>query len=383
MIRDLQRWLWLAGGAVAVVGAGSEWWSNRQPASLVDWKLARRVAGRISRRDGVPLTSAVEIDYEALSVECRVAVSNYFRREIDRDGAGVIPIDRDTWIDLNIRNFAKMLEPVESAYANLKQHSGIGGALLSLPARVAVSLQMGFMLGFLSRRVLGQYDIPLLEAGEGKTYLVEPNIEAIARKARVDPVAMRRWVALHEITHALEFESTPWLRDYLADLLREYLGEIASMIEDPGRVRRQAAAANGKSAVAGLREGALLGMLLSPRQREIVAQIQGVMSLMEGYSNHAMRNTGAKLIPGYHLLDRRMRKREQSRGLTFNVIARLLGLELKLQQYRLGETFVNLVVERGGIELLNRAWESPQSLPTLAEIENAETWIQRINAGAD
>ncbi len=382
MNRSLKHWFWLAGGAAAIADAGSGWWRNRRPASLVDWRLARRIAGEISRRDGVTSTSAAEVDYRAISVESRVAVSNYFRREIDRDGPSVIPLDRDAWIDINIRNFAKMLEPVESSYANLKQRSGIGGLLISIPARVAVSLQMGFMLGFLSRRVLGQYDIPLLEAGEGKTYLVEPNIEAVARKARVDPAAMRRWVALHEITHALEFESTPWLREHLAGLLREYLNEIASTIDDPGRIRRRAASAEGPSAVPGLREGGLLGLLLSPRQREIVAEIQAVMSLMEGYSNHAMRNTGAKLIPSFRVLDRRMRKREQSRGLMFNVLARLLGLELKLRQYRLGEKFVNFIVERGGTELLNRAWESPETLPTLAEIENAEAWIQRINVDA-
>lgn len=123
-------------------------------------------------------------------------------------------------------------------------------------------------------------------------------------------------------------------------------------------------------------------MLLSPRQREIVGSIQAVMSLMEGYSNHAMRNTGAGLIPGYAALDRRMRRREQSRGPAFNVFARLLGLEMKLAQYRLGEKFVNRIVERGGIDLLNRAWISWETLPTLDEIERPEDWIQRINAGA-
>ena len=381
MKSNLQRWLWIAGGASAAVGAGASWWNNRQPPGLVDWNLARRVAGRLSRRDG-PLAAVGDgVDYEAISVESRVAVSNYFRRRIDRDGPGVVPIDRADWIEVNIRNFTKMLEPIEKSYGELRRRGGVGAFLISAPARLAVSLQMGFMLGFLSRRVLGQYDIPLLEAGDGKTYLVEPNIEAVARKARVDPAAMRRWVALHEITHALEFETTPWLRGHLAGLLREYLGEIARTVGNPGRMRKQAAAAS-DSARPNLREGGLLGMLLSPRQREIVASIQAVMSLMEGYSNHAMRNTGAKLIPNYATLDRRMRRREQSRGLAFNIFARLLGLEMKLAQYRLGEKFVNFIVERGGTDLLNRAWESPSTLPTLAEIEAPEDWIQRINAGA-
>jgi coenzyme F420 biosynthesis associated uncharacterized protein len=379
---NLDRWLWMAGGASAAVGAGVGWWSRREPPGLVNWDLARRVAVGMSRRDAPPTDSPRDVDYAAISTECRVAVSNYFRREIDRDGAGVVAIDRAAWIEINIHNFGKMLEPIEASYSELKQRSGVGGFLISAPARLAVSLQMGFMLGFLSARVLGQYDIPLLEAGEGNTYLVDPNIEAVARKARVDPISMRRWVALHEITHALEFESTPWLRGYMAGLLREYLAEIAKTVGDPGSLRTRATEKRADEPKSGLREGKLLGMLLSPRQREIVGSIQAVMSLMEGYSNHAMRNTGAGLIPGYAALDRRMRRREQSRGLAFNVFARLLGLEMKLAQYRLGERFVNQIVERGGIDLLNRAWDSPEALPTLDEIELPEDWIQRINAGA-
>ena len=379
---NLNRWLLMAGGASAAVGVGVDWWSRREPPGLVNWNLARRVAVGMSRRDVPPAAPPRDVDYAAISTECRVAVSNYFRREIDRDGAGVVPIDRAAWIEINIHNFGKMLEPIEASYSELKQRSGVGGFLISAPARLAVSLQMGFMLGFLSGRVLGQYDIPLLESGEGKTYLVDPNIEAVARKTRVDPISMRRWVALHEITHALEFESTPWLRGYMAGLLREYLAEIAKTVGDPGSIRARAAEKREDGPKSGLREGRLLGMLLSPRQREIVGSIQAVMSLMEGYSNHAMRNTGAGLIPGYAALDRRMRRREQSRGPAFNVFARLLGLEMKLAQYRLGEKFVNCIVERGGIDLLNRAWISWETLPTLDEIERPEDWIQRINAGA-
>jgi putative hydrolase len=168
----------------------------------------------------------------------------------------------------------------------------------------------------------------------------------------------------------------------MAGLLREYLAEIAKTVGDPGSIRARAAEKREDGPKSGLREGRLLGMLLSPRQREIVGSIQAVMSLMEGYSNHAMRNTGAGLIPGYAALDRRMRRREQSRGPAFNVFARLLGLEMKLAQYRLGEKFVNRIVERGGIDLLNRAWISWETLPTLDEIERPEDWIQRINAGA-
>ncbi len=146
---DLNRWLWMAGGASAAAVAGADWWSRRESPGLVNWNLARRVAVGMSRRNTPPAAPPRDVDYAAISTECRVAVSNYFRRDIDRAGAGVVPIDRAAWIEINIHNFGKMLEPVEASYRELKQRSGVGGFLISAPARLAVSLQMGFMLGFL------------------------------------------------------------------------------------------------------------------------------------------------------------------------------------------------------------------------------------------
>ena len=67
-------------------------------------------------------------------------------------------------------------------------------------------------------RVLGQYDLALLsaEAAPGRLLFVEENIRATARALGVPLGPFRTWIALHETTHAFEFEAHPWLRPYLA-----------------------------------------------------------------------------------------------------------------------------------------------------------------------
>jgi uncharacterized protein (DUF2342 family) len=59
---------------------------------------------------------------------------------------------------------------------------------------------------------------------------------------------------------------------------------------------------------------------------------------------------------------------------------KITGLSLKMEQYKLGEHFVDFVVRERGIAFANRAWQSPEVLPTEAEIRDPERWIERMEA---
>ena len=56
----------------------------------------------------------------------------------------------------------------------------------------------------------------------------------------------------------------------------------------------------------------------------------------------------------------------------------ITGLALKMEQYRLGESFINAVAEKRGIKFANLIWEGPDKLPTLDELRNPQTWIDRV-----
>ena len=62
------------------------------------------------------------------------------------------------------------------------------------------------------------------------------------------------------------------------------------------------------------------------------------------------------------------------------MLERLLGLDLKLRQYREGRAFCDAVVARAGMTGLNTAFAGPEQLPTLAEIADAESWLSRVAA---
>ena len=102
---------------------------------------------------------------------------------------------------------------------------GLAKATMALANRWVTTRQLGFLLGFMGSRVLGQYDLALLsaEAAPGRLLFVEENIRATARALGVPLGPFRTWIALHETTHAFEFEAHPWLRPYLAERLERQL----------------------------------------------------------------------------------------------------------------------------------------------------------------
>jgi coenzyme F420 biosynthesis associated uncharacterized protein len=227
--------------------------------------------------------------------------------------------------------------------------------------RAGLDHYLAFMLAFLGRRVLGQYDPQLLgvEAIDGAgLYLVEANVEEWGRKADLPPSDLRRWLILHEMTHAWQFAAHPWLRGHMEESLRVLLDTVTKKTSPAVRI------------------AAFAGVL--PAQWRVMRQMQGTMSLIEGYSNLVMNELGVKLLPGFAVLEEAYRRRSSSKGVLDQLVWKFTGLDLKLQQYRRGEAFARAVYDAHGIKVLNLTWKGPEQMPTLGELGNPEAWCRRV-----
>jgi len=122
----------------------------------------------------------------------------------------------------------------------------------------------------------------------------------------------------------------------------------------------------------------LLGALQTPAQKELLATIETLTVVLEGFVDHIMDTVGRALIGSYGMLSEAVRRRrvEASDGDRF--VERLLGLQLGQAQYDRGAAFVRGVVERAGDEALGRLWASPRELPTAAEVDAPGLWLARI-----
>lgn len=363
--------------------------SPQQPddgSRLIDWNLATQVAIRVAGRTPSLHPGAraqLRAQYEGMLREIEQPIAAYVGNNLSLANTQVEVLDRAGWIRANMVNFRYLLQPVEDFYNENLSRSRFGSPLaFQQAARMMLGSQIGVLVGYLARRVLGQYDIALLGeqvTAAGKLYFVEPNLQQVEQTLGVPPDELRRWIALHEATHAHEFELYPWVRDYLDSSLRQYL---RLLIDDMrGRSDENTLVTIVNRFAANLRHGHnVINALMTPQQRELISRLQALMALAEGYSNHVMNNVGRDLLPNFQTIHARVEHRQRQRSQVEQLFLKITGLSLKMEQYRLGEHFVDQVVNQRGINFANRAWQSPESLPTEAEIRAADRWIARMEA---
>ena len=357
---------------------------------LIDWELATSVAIRTAGRAPMLHPGAraqIQSNYEAMLREIEAPIAAYVGNNLSLANTAVEVLDRPGWIRANMRNFRYLLQPVEEFYSESLDRSRLGPpAVFQHAARMMLSSQIGVLVGYLSRRVLGQYDIALLgeePVSGGKLYFVEPNLRQVEDTLGVPPDELRRWIALHEATHAHEFELYPWVRVHLNASLRQYLKLLVDDMRGRGDFSENTLLTLINRFVNNLRQGHnVINALMTPQQRELMSRLQALMSLAEGYSNHVMNRVGKDLLPNFEMIHQRVEHRQRDRSQVEQLFMKLTGLSLKMEQYRQGERFVDTVVRERSIGFANRAWHSPEVLPTEAEIRDPERWIRRMEEEA-
>jgi coenzyme F420 biosynthesis associated uncharacterized protein len=372
------------GVAATVLGRRAERSARR---GLVDWEAVERLA--VDRASSAP-GALSPLELKAAETAYREAMAAVVPRLSEALGTplpGVVEramvVDRAGWVRANVATFRSLISRIEGDLLAqvVRPGGGFASAAMVIANRWVTTRQIGFLLGFMGTRVLGQYDLALLsaEAEDGRLLFVEENIRATARALDVPIGPFRTWIALHETTHAFEFEGHPWLRGYLAERLEKQL----TMVSGSAATLGQDALRGIGRALRGERTGEhWMETLMGPEQRAVFRETQAVMSLLEGFSDYVMDEVGKGLVPGVERISARFHERREHRTGFERAVLRLTGMDLKMEQYKRGERFVRAVAEARGRTALDRIWASPQTLPTATEIEMPATWIARVLDGA-
>jgi coenzyme F420 biosynthesis associated uncharacterized protein len=350
---------------------------RRAGTRLVDWESVRSIARKRLGADDVQLSEQARREAEAFYRQVLLHIEPVVAAEIGAELPRALEtpavIDRREWIDLNLSTFERLFERVERIMTTQGGEDTPGRALARIVNRSIGNQQLGFLMAFLARKVLGQYDVSLLAANptiRGRLHFVEPNIVASANLMRLPLDQFRTFIALHEATHAFEFEAYPWLRDHFTGLVAESIDQLAA---DSGGI-----AARLRTALARRGAGHWLERMMTPEQLNVFHRTQALMALLEGYSNHVMNAAGERLLPGFGQIHDRFERRNTGRSALERAILRLTGLDLKLEQYQAGERFVAQVVAERDRAFLNRVWDGPANLPTLDEVRAPASWIGRM-----
>ncbi len=350
----------------------------------VDWDLAQRVATKIATRNQSAPSyhyATLEPDFARFTAEAEELVAAETGLRSHSGNARAKVADRPMWIAANISSFQRLLRPViEKLEAKGKTKNS---RLSGVTGRIG-GAEVGILLGWMSSRVLGQYDLLIIEDEDPEdqdiVYYVGPNVMALERKHGFPPEEFRLWLALHEVTHRAQFTGVPWLREHFLGLV----GQTLDAVDPDPKVLKDAVQriiAGRKSGEDVLADGGLPGLLASPEQREILNQISGMMSLLEGHGDITMDRAGADRIPSADRFSRTLRARRNSAKGINRIFQKVIGMEAKLNQYQAGEQFITAVEAVGGPELVNRAWERAENLPSMDEIRTPQLWVDRLTEG--
>ncbi|WP_208899559.1 zinc-dependent metalloprotease [Streptomyces incarnatus] len=369
---------------------------------MVDWNLAVATATRLVRPG--PDVSRDEARAVVAELRRHAKASEEHVRGFTRMGTDevhdtpVLVVDRPGWVRANVAGFREILRPLLEKMQERRAGSPTGAVLGTVGGKVT-GVELGMLLSFLSSRVLGQYETfapatrdlpaggPPDAPSGGRLLLVAPNIVHVERELDVDPHDFRLWVCLHEETHRTQFTAVPWLRDHLEGEIQSFLAETdvdpMTFLE---RIRDAAQSLAGGRPEGEEEDGgrSFVELVQTPAQREILARLTAVMSLLEGHADYVMDGVGPSVVPTVAEIREKFQQRRAKGASRLDIALRkLLGLDAKLRQYRDGERFVRAVVEQVGTDGFNRVWTSPNTLPTKAEIAKPADWVARVHRKAE
>jgi coenzyme F420 biosynthesis associated uncharacterized protein len=378
----------VAGLLTAVaIGVGAKVLGRRAEVSarrgLIDWEDAERIASDRIRNAPGALSDWELASADAIYGAAMVRIVPALSRALDMELPGIVErsgvVDRETWVHANIDTFRSLMDKVEGDLLAqmVPPGSGFLKAGTVVASRVVTTRQLGYLLSFLGKRVLGQYDIALLsaEATPGKLMFVDENIRQVAETLDVPLDQFRTWIALHETTHAFEFEAHPWLRPYMAERLERQMSSLSAGVSllNGDAISRLGRALRG----VGSGDSWMEGFMSAEQQREF-RQMQAVMSLIEGFSDYMMDEVGKDLVPDVELISARFHARREQKTVMERAIMRITGMDLKMEQYKKGQEFVAAVARARGADAIRMLWHGPETLPLPEEIDHPSRWLARV-----
>ncbi|MEA2191438.1 MAG: hypothetical protein QOI73_1559 [Solirubrobacteraceae bacterium] len=351
---------------------------------MIDRALTSRIANAVARgvpsagrpEDAAPATVPGDLVAICTDAQLRVVTYTGLRPRVPLP----VPesVARSAWIAANVDSMGAILDPVAEKLA-------AGGLLPGAARKVTgklLSAEAGALTGYLSQRVMGQFEFVIVDPqSPARLLFVEPNIARAAVRLGADPEELLTWIAFHEVTHGVQFTAVPWLRPHLAGLLRELLDSLEMKI-DPRALLKLPALDDVRATIAGFKENGLIAVVGGARQRELLERVQAVMGVVEGHAEHVMDVVGAQALPSLADLRAALDRRRNERPPLLALLERLIGLEAKMRQYEDGKRFCDAVAAASGPAGLHRVFDGPEQLPTVAELHDPEAWMRRTGAHA-
>ena len=362
----------------------------------VNWDLARQTAEALASEHTAPDT-----DDTAIREAVHVA-------ELWLDGVTGLPrvegteraLSPQTWVQLATtpEGLGVYVEPVakgmgEALGRNLPEEltsmmggqagaTGAMGQAFGAVGAMLYGVQVGTIAGNLAGQLIGCYDLGVPTVEPRTIGTVGTSLEQFATDYEFDTTELRYWLALRESAHRRMFGGLPWLREHLSGLIGRFAAEaefdpngmmdaIGGMGFDPG---------DPESLQNALEDPDAFRVEPTPAQNAVLEQLQGLVAFTEAYGSTVVAAAAGERLGDLSRIQEATLRRRAEHGPGERFLQQLIGLDLKPADLRHGEAFCQAVISARGQEGLDRAWQRPEHLPTVAELAEPSRWLVRMAA---
>ena len=389
-------------GGIPLFGDLAKAMSGQGP---LQWDVARQVA--ISTATNGTNTEAnvdpsSRVSLEQLAPIADMHVRNYTGlTTCTSSGSGtalpnIVVTNHSTWAHHTLESYKPLFTQLATALSNPSadapqpgteldsETDQITAMMLSLNKMMApamMGMSIGSMIGQLSLRAFGQYDLPIPREPKNQILLVASNVEQFANDWSIAVDDMRMWVLIHELTsHAVL--SVDHVRDSINQQISKY---IAAFRPNPNALMDRLTTMDlGTTDPMAMMQKFLtdptiiLGAVLSPEQERQAPVLDAMIASIIGYIDHSVDAISALVLGGGEQIAEAVRRRRVESAPHDSFVEQLLGLRLTRQQVERGHAFAAGVTERAGHDGLSQLFARAGNLPTPSELDASGLWLARI-----
>jgi putative hydrolase len=361
----------------------------------IGWDAARQLALSIATDGGeegnVDPLERIRLEQLARIAELHVGNATGLPTSFGGTGVSIVPVTRGQWATTTLESWRPLFERLASSLTppappttpDPSDPLSFMAPLMAMMGPMMMGMTAGSMIGHLSRRSFGQYDLPVPRRAKDDLMVIPANFETFASEWSIPADDLRLWVcaqeiAMHSVLRIAHVRATveEFLSAYAAgfepdpNALEDRLGSMEFDMSDPSSM-------SGMQSMFGDPE-LLLGAIQSQAQRDMLPKFEALIAAMVGYVDHIVDAVGSSLLSNTTMISEAVRRRRVEADDSDRFVERLFGLELTQATYDRGAAFVAGIVERAGNDGLVRLWESERTLPTPAELEAPGLWLARI-----
>ena len=252
-----------------------------------------------------------------------------------------------------------------------------------------IATQLGQTVGLLANSITGANDvaIPLLKTDSG-SHLIPQNINDWSDGLGIDQEQVAIYLSLRESAAARLFANTPWLQNYIKDLITAYGKGITIDVESITRQAEEAMASgeidinNPQSINLALNAG-LFTPQQTPAQELALTRLEMTLALIEGWIDHVISEVASERMPAFNALIENSRRRRATNSPMQQIFATLLALEVSPRKMREASAFWSEVKQLRGADGRDKCWEDAAFLPMPDDLKDVKAFLDSVTVPDD